>query len=114
MVFIGCWILPQNFIGQWKTGFDYFSWQAYIRARIAASVPSYVRFFDENSWKFDLVHKNETVEALSELVNEEIVSQVFDLYCDKLESDDFKLNREKVSRYYSDQFQIFNLLFLSC
>jgi len=61
-----------------------------------------LKFFDENSWKFDLVHKIETVEALSELVNEEIVSQVFDLYCDKLESDDFKLNREKVSRFFGD------------
>jgi len=61
-----------------------------------------LKFFDENSWKFDMVHKTETVEALSELVNEEIVSQVFDLYCDKIESDDFKLNREKVSRFYGD------------
>jgi len=61
-----------------------------------------LKFFDENSWKFDLVHKIETVEALSELVNEEIVSQVFDLYCDKIESDDFKLNREKVSRFFGD------------
>jgi len=61
-----------------------------------------LKFFDENSWKFDMVHKTETVEALSELVNEEIVSQVFDLYCDKIDSDDFKLNREKVSRFYGD------------
>jgi len=61
-----------------------------------------LKFFDENSWKFDMVHKTETVEALSELVNEEIVNQVFDLYCDKIECDDFKLNREKVSRFYGD------------
>jgi len=61
-----------------------------------------LKFFDENSWKFDMVHKTETVEALSELVNEEIVSQVFDLYCDKIDCDDFKLNREKVSRFYGD------------
>jgi len=61
-----------------------------------------LKFFDENSWKFDMVHKTETVVALSELVNEEIVSQVFDLYCDKIDSDDFKLNREKVSRFYGD------------
>jgi len=61
-----------------------------------------LKFFDENSWKFDLVHKIETVEALSELVNEEILSQVFELYCDKIEKDDFKLNREKVSRFFGD------------
>ena len=49
----------------------------------------------------DCVHKKETVSTLSGLVAEEVVSQVFDLYTrPPLEpgSDDFSVNKEKISR----------------
>jgi len=64
-----------------------------------------LRFFDENSWKFDCVKKSETVIALSELVPKEIVSQVFCIYCDPMvggETDEFSLHKDKVCRFYGD------------
>ena len=60
------------------------------------------RYFDENSWRLDCVHKKETVSTLSGLVDEEVVSQVFDLYTRPLQesgTDDFSVNQEKISRY---------------
>ena len=60
------------------------------------------RYFDENSWGLDCVHKKETVATLSGLVAEEVVSQVFDLYTRPLQeesgTDDFSVNQEKISR----------------
>ena len=57
------------------------------------------RYFDENSWRLDCVHKKETVSTLSGLVAEEVVSQVFDFYTRPLqEPDDFSVNQEKISR----------------
>jgi len=69
-------------------------------------VLSYVlRFFDENSWKFDCVLKAETVSALSELVPSQIVSQVFGFYCTPMvggTEDEFSLDTDKVCRFYGD------------
>ena len=59
------------------------------------------RYFDENSWGLELVHKEETVSTLSSLVQPEVVSQVFDFYTLPVtggESDDFSVHQEKVSR----------------
>ena len=59
------------------------------------------RFFDENSWALNLVHKKETVATLSSLVHSEVVSRVFDFYTLPVEGencDDFSLHQEKVSR----------------
>ena len=45
-------------------------------------VLSYIlKLFNDNSWPLDCVKKKETVESLSDLVNDQIVSQVFDIYC---------------------------------
>ena len=61
------------------------------------------RYFDENSWGLDCVHKKETVSTLSGLVAEEVVSQVFNFYTRPLleesGTDDFSVNQEKISRY---------------
>ena len=75
------------------------------------------RYFDENSWKLDCVHKKETVSTLSSLVSDQVhyyenlcqchfmssqvLEQVFDIYCDPMEGgaeDEFSVNTEKVSR----------------
>ena len=59
------------------------------------------RFFDENSWKLDCVHKAETVTELASLVNEQVLSQVFDVYCEPMtggEADEYSLNKARVSR----------------
>lgn len=59
------------------------------------------RFFDENSWKLDCVHKAETVRELASLVNEQVLSQVFDVYCEPMtggEADEYSLNKARVSR----------------
>jgi len=69
-------------------------------------VLSYIlRFFDENSWKFDCVLKSETVSALADLVPAEIVDQVFCFYCDHMQGgkeDEFSLDTDKVCRFYGD------------
>jgi len=69
-------------------------------------VLSYIlRFFDENSWKFDCVGKAETVSALSELVPAQVVSQVFSFYCQPMvggKEDEFSLDTDKVCRFYGD------------
>ena len=62
----------------------------------------FVRFFDENSWKFDCVQKVETISALSELVPADIVSQVFSFYCQPMVGggeDEFSLDTDKVCRW---------------
>jgi len=64
-----------------------------------------IRFFDENSWKFDCVMKAETVISLSELVPPMIVGQVFDIYCDHMvggTDEEYSLKAEKVCRFYGD------------
>jgi len=64
-----------------------------------------LKFFDENSWSLNLVHKKETVTTLSSLVHPEVVSRVFDFYTlpvDGGNCDDFSLNQEKVSRFFGD------------
>lgn len=67
---------------------------------------SYIlRFFNESSYKLDCVKKSETVEAIKELVPEGLVSQVFDIYCDKMEGgdeDEHNVNNNKVCRFYGD------------
>jgi len=67
---------------------------------------SYIlRFFDENSWRFDCVMKAETVGAISELVPPEIVDQVFSFYCKPMvggSADEFCLDEDKVCRFYGD------------
>ncbi len=40
-----------------------------------------LKLFNDNSWPLDCVKKKETVQSLSDLVNDQIVSQVFDIYC---------------------------------
>jgi len=79
-------------------------------------VLSYIlRFFDENSWKFDCVHKAETVLAISDLVPSEIVGQVFDVYCSPMEGgtdDEFSLNKDKVCRFYGDFLLAVNTAYL--
>jgi len=64
-----------------------------------------LKFFDENSWKLDCVHKKETVSTLSSLVSDQVLDQVFDIYCDPMEGgeeDEFSVNKEKVSRFFGD------------
>jgi len=64
-----------------------------------------LKFFDENSWKLDCVHKAETVAELASLVNEQVLSQVFDVYCEPMtggEADEYSLNKARVSRFYGD------------
>jgi len=64
-----------------------------------------LKFFDENSWKLDCVHKAETVRELASLVNEQVLSQVFDVYCEPMtggEVDEYSLNKARVSRFYGD------------
>merc|ERR1719312_386457 len=67
---------------------------------------SYIlRFFDENSWRFDCVMKADTVAAISELVPPEVVEQVFDIYCRPMVGgtlDEFSLDKDKVCRFYCD------------
>jgi len=79
-------------------------------------VLSYIlRFFDENSWKFDCVQKAETVLAISDLVPSEIVGQVFDVYCSPMEGgtdDEFSLNTDKVCRFYGDFLLAVNTAYL--
>ena len=40
-----------------------------------------LNLFTENSWPLDCVSKSETLTNLSDLVNPEVLSQVFDIYC---------------------------------
>ena len=47
-----------------------------------------LRFFDDNSWPMDSVKKQETMEELKDLVNEDILEQVFLLYCRPADNDD--------------------------
>jgi len=64
-----------------------------------------LKLFNDNSWPLDCVKKKETVQSLSDLVNDQIVSQVFDIYCSPMkggDEDEFSLNKEKVSRFYGD------------
>jgi len=64
-----------------------------------------LKYFDENSWKLDCVHKKETVSTLSSLVSDQVLDQVFDIYCDPMEGgaeDEFSVNTEKVSRFFGD------------
>jgi len=79
-------------------------------------VLSYIlRFFDENSWKFDCVQKAETVLAISDLVPSEVVGQVFDMYCSPMEGgtdDEFSLNTDKVCRFYGDFLLAVNTAYL--
>ena len=70
------------------------------------------RYFDENSWGLELVHKEETVSTLSSLVQPEVVSQVFDFYTLPVtggESDDFSVHQEKVSRLFSKLYRCYKL-----
>jgi len=79
-------------------------------------VLSYIlRFFDENSWKFDCVQKAETVEAISDLVPSEVVRQVFDMYCSPMDGgtdDEFSLGTDKVCRFYGDFLLAVNTAYL--
>jgi len=64
-----------------------------------------LKYFDENSWKLDCVQKKETVSTLSSLVSDQVLDQVFDIYCDPMEGgeeDEFSVNKEKVSRFFGD------------
>jgi len=64
-----------------------------------------LKYFDENSWNLDNVHKIETVSTLSSLEPEQVLSQVFDMFCDPRTGDtedEFSLNKDKVSRFYGD------------
>ena len=59
------------------------------------------RYFDENSWKLDCVRKAETVSELASLVNEQVLAQVFDMFCEAMtggEADEYSLNKTRVSR----------------
>ena len=61
----------------------------------------FFRYFDENSWKLDCVQKAETVRELSTLVSEQVLKQVFDMFCDPMsggQEDEFSLNKARVSR----------------
>ena len=67
-----------------------------------ADVNSQFRYFDENSWKLDCVHKAETVTELTSLVSEQVLAQVFDMFCEPMIGggrDEFSLNKTRVSRY---------------
>ena len=62
-----------------------------------------LRFFDENSWPLDCVKKQESIETLKDLVNEEILCQVFDIYCAPLEGaeeEGYSLDKDKVCRFF--------------
>ena len=64
------------------------------------------RYFDENSWKLDCVQKAETVRELSTLVSEQVLAQVFDMFCDPMtggQADEFSLNKARVSRSVNGQ-----------
>jgi len=64
-----------------------------------------LKYFDENSWKLDCVQKAETVRELSTLVSEQVLAQVFDMFCDPMtggQADEFSLNKARVSRFYGD------------
>lgn len=64
-----------------------------------------LKYFDENSWKLDCVHKTETVTELSSLVSEQVLAQVFDMFCEPMIGggwDEFSLNKTRVSRFYGD------------
>lgn len=64
-----------------------------------------LKLFSENSWPLDCVNKSESIETLSELVNHEILSRVFDIYCAPMlggTSDQYSLDKDKVSRFYGD------------
>lgn len=67
---------------------------------------SYIlRYFDENSWKYDCVIKSDTVTALASLVPKEITRQVFDIYCSPLEGGEegeYSLDKDKVCRFYGN------------
>jgi sister chromatid cohesion protein DCC1 len=64
-----------------------------------------LRFFDENSWRLDCVQKQESLDTLKDLVDQHILSQVFDMYCEPMlggEADQFSLDKSKVARFYGD------------
>jgi len=65
---------------------------------------SYIlRYFDEQSWKYDCVKKYHVVTALADLVPKEITKQVFDIYCSPLEGGEigeYSLDKYKVCRFY--------------
>jgi len=65
---------------------------------------SYIlRYFDEQSWKYDCVKKYHVVTALADLVPKEITRQVFDIYCSPLEGGEpgeYSLDKDKVCRFY--------------
>eukprot|EP00088_Acartia_fossae_P028421 TRINITY_DN2922_c0_g1_i1.p1 TRINITY_DN2922_c0_g1~~TRINITY_DN2922_c0_g1_i1.p1 ORF type:complete len:403 (-),score=76.25 TRINITY_DN2922_c0_g1_i1:537-1745(-) len=64
-----------------------------------------VKFFDDNSWKLDCVYKQETVDTLADLVDKEILSQVFDFYCSPMQGgtdDEFSVEKEKISRLFGN------------
>lgn len=69
-------------------------------------VLSYIlKLFNENSWPLDCVKKQETVETLADLVNTEVLSQVFDIYCTPMRGgtdNQYSLDKHKVSRFYGD------------
>jgi len=69
-------------------------------------VLSYIlKLFNENSWPLDCVNKQETVETLADLVNTEVLSQVFDIYCTPMRGgtdNQYSLDKDKVSRFYGD------------
>ena len=59
------------------------------------------RYFDENSWKLDCVRKAETVSELASLVSDQVLAQVFDMFCEPMtggEEDEYSLNKTRVSR----------------
>lgn len=59
------------------------------------------RYFDENSWKLDCVRKAETVSELASLVSDQVLAQVFDMFCEPMtggEADEYSLNKTRVSR----------------
>jgi len=64
-----------------------------------------MRFFDENSWSLDCVKKQESLESLNDLVDPEILPQVFDMYCTPMPGgteDEFSVDKDKVCRFYGD------------
>jgi len=64
-----------------------------------------LRFFDDNSWPMDSVKKQETMEELKDLVDEDILEQVFLLYCRPADNDDedsFAVDQDKVCRFFGN------------
>jgi len=64
-----------------------------------------LKYFEENSWGLDCVHREETVATLSSLVHSDVLVRVFDFYTLPLQgghTDDFSVNQEKVSRFFGD------------